>query len=186
MSLTNLPGPTFKGAVGSHPGPSTPSCSGLNLPAGSSAAGSAWTRWRRGVPDDAFTGSLRAVLRALAKSSRASAFPEEFMNGNTIFAVFRTQAGIPRPAPWIELTVRWILALAARGAPEPLRERLAEEWSADLAQQQGSAARLRFAIGCCWAAIVISRETPVPESVAVVSSHVAAGGPPPVTRDGRR
>jgi biopolymer transport protein ExbD len=56
----------------------------------------------------------------------------------------------------------WIAAclirLAAGCAPQRLSERLTEEWSADLAEQRGSVARLRFALGCFWAATVIARE----------------------------
>jgi TonB family protein len=47
---------------------------------------------------------------------------------------------------------------AARRAPDALAERLEEEWSADLAAQRGPMARLRFAIGCCWATNVIAHE----------------------------
>jgi TonB family protein len=47
---------------------------------------------------------------------------------------------------------------AARRAPHPLSERLREEWSADLGELRTPFARLRFAIGCCWATNVIARE----------------------------
>ncbi len=56
---------------------------------------------------------------------------------------------------------RMVLALvarAARSAPAPLRERLAEEWLSDLHAQSGSLARLRFALGCCWAQQVIAHD----------------------------
>jgi len=47
---------------------------------------------------------------------------------------------------------------AARRAPAELRERLGEEWLADLAEQRGDLRRLRFALGCCWARQVITRD----------------------------
>jgi biopolymer transport protein ExbD len=50
-----------------------------------------------------------------------------------------------------DLPVR-IVGYAARSAPAILIERLAEEWLADLREQSGLIARLRFAIGCVWAA----------------------------------
>jgi protein TonB len=49
---------------------------------------------------------------------------------------------------------------AARRAPAGLGERLEEEWRADLLAQHGDLARLRFALGCCWATQVIAREFP--------------------------
>jgi TonB family protein len=47
---------------------------------------------------------------------------------------------------------------AARHAPSDLSERLEEEWLADLAAQSGGFARLRFALGCCWARQVIAHD----------------------------
>jgi hypothetical protein len=57
-----------------------------------------------------------------------------------------------------------LIRSAARRVPEPLSERLREEWTADLAAQRGSLARLRFAAGCYWAARVIAQEHAVPTS----------------------
>lgn len=51
-----------------------------------------------------------------------------------------------------------LIRQAARGAPVALAERLEEEWLADLAAQPSAFARLRFALGCCWATHVIARE----------------------------
>jgi hypothetical protein len=48
---------------------------------------------------------------------------------------------------------------AARHAPSDLSERLEEEWLADLAAQTGPIAKLRFALGCCWARQVIAHDT---------------------------
>lgn len=47
---------------------------------------------------------------------------------------------------------------AAQHAPGVLCERLEEEWLADLSEQRGCIARLRFALGCCWATLAIARE----------------------------
>ena len=72
---------------------------------------------------------------------------------------------------------RGLIRGAAGCVPEPLSERLMEEWTADLAAQRGSLARLRFAAGCCWAARVIAQEhaaptSPVPNSsIDAVRTH---------------
>jgi hypothetical protein len=55
-----------------------------------------------------------------------------------------------------------LIRSAARCVPEPLSERLREEWTADLAAQFGFIARLRFAAGCYWAARVIAQEIIAP------------------------
>jgi TonB family protein len=61
-----------------------------------------------------------------------------------------------------DLAQRLILH-AARKAPAALSERLEEEWLADLASRTGSLARLRLALGCCWAMGVITRDFRVPQ-----------------------
>jgi TonB family protein len=71
-----------------------------------------------------------------------------------------------RPAPDVRrAAATWDLRLAcrllnhaARQAPPGLRERLEEEWLADLAARRGGFARIRFGMGCCWATRVIARE----------------------------
>ena len=55
-----------------------------------------------------------------------------------------------------------LIRSAARCAPEPLSERLMEEWTADLRAQRGFLSRLRFAAGCYWAACVIAHEHSAP------------------------
>jgi hypothetical protein len=60
--------------------------------------------------------------------------------------------------PWSEGLSGWLVQRAARRAPADLAERLAEEWSADLQARSSSFARLRFAVGCCWATRVIAYE----------------------------
>ncbi len=83
---------------------------------------------------------------------------------------------------------RWALGLAgrlvnhaARKAPPGLRDRLEEEWLADLAARRGAFSRIRFALGCCWATRVIAREFGVAaaagNSASGQSLLVAYGGP---------
>lgn len=52
----------------------------------------------------------------------------------------------------------WLIRRAARGAPQPLSERLVEEWQSDMLARSSDLSRLRFALGCCWAAMWIARE----------------------------
>ena len=68
---------------------------------------------------------------------------------------------------------RKLIRSAARLAPEPLSERLTEEWLADLTAQEGSLSRLRFALGCVWAARVIAQEHSAP-ALPVVHSYPAS------------
>jgi TonB family protein len=58
----------------------------------------------------------------------------------------------------MESLARRLIHHAARRAPGPLSERLAEEWLADLSERPQGFSRLRFAIGCCWATSIIARE----------------------------
>src|SRR5437879_5376127 len=72
----------------------------------------------------------------------------------------RTRSGADR----VESAVRsrglalWLIEHAAGRAPPPLSQRLEEEWLADLAARDGRLSRLRFGLGCCWAATVIMHE----------------------------
>jgi hypothetical protein len=52
----------------------------------------------------------------------------------------------------------WMIHAAARRAPHSLSARLEEEWLADSASRSAGWPCLCFAIGCWWAAWVISRE----------------------------
>ncbi len=56
----------------------------------------------------------------------------------------------------------WLIQRAASKAPASLAERLEEEWLADLAARCSTIARLRLAIGCCWAMKVIAQEFAAP------------------------
>ena len=53
---------------------------------------------------------------------------------------------------------QWLVYRAARATPPALVARLEEEWLADLATRPSVFSRLRFALGCCWATMVIAHE----------------------------
>jgi hypothetical protein len=52
----------------------------------------------------------------------------------------------------------WVIHCAAGRAPECLSSRLEEEWLADSEGRCSAWSRLRFAMGCCWATVVIAHE----------------------------
>ena len=54
----------------------------------------------------------------------------------------------------------WLIHLAAHRAPHSLSSRLEEEWLADSESRFSALSRLRFAVGCCWATLVIVNEYP--------------------------
>ena len=68
----------------------------------------------------------------------------------------------------------WLIHHAARRAPDSLSSRLEEEWLADLASRSSAWSRLRFAMGCCWASLVIVSECP--RSRVPASSSAGARG----------
>jgi hypothetical protein len=70
---------------------------------------------------------------------------------------------------------QWLIHHAARRAPECLSSRLEEEWLADSVSRSSALSRLRFAMGCCWAAMVIVNDFPQGH-VPAVSPVVAARG----------
>jgi biopolymer transport protein ExbD len=79
---------------------------------------------------------------------------------------------VTRPAAsggWAGRVPPLLIRLAARKAPPPLSERLEEEWLADLSEQPGQLARLRLALGCSWAAMVIRHDHQV-EAIPVTTS----------------
>ena len=57
--------------------------------------------------------------------------------------------------PEFDGTTQWLIHHAARRTPPCLSARLEEEWLADLESRASAASRLRFAVGCCWATIII-------------------------------
>lgn len=70
-----------------------------------------------------------------------------------------------------------VIRFAARRAPAELAGRLEEEWLAGLAERAGPVARLRLALGCCWAQQSISRD-PLWATArsAAPAVHAVAGG----------
>lgn len=70
---------------------------------------------------------------------------------------------------------QWLIHHVARRAPEPLSSRLEEEWLADLESRSSALSRLRFAVGCCWATVVIANDC-ARSRVAAASSAMSAGG----------
>jgi hypothetical protein len=76
--------------------------------------------------------------------------------------------------PELHNVTRWLIHHAARGAPECLSSRLEEEWLADLETRSSAQSRLRLALGCCWAAVVIANEysrIQVPAASPVVAAR---------------
>jgi hypothetical protein len=57
--------------------------------------------------------------------------------------------------PDMQGMARWLIHHAARRAPELLSSRLEEEWLADLVCRPAVLSRLSFAVGCCWATLMI-------------------------------
>jgi TonB family protein len=76
--------------------------------------------------------------------------------------------------PILSNLTHWLIHQAAHRAPEALSSRLEEEWLADLTSRSAAWSRLRFAVGCCWAIMVIANENP--SRVAAASPVVPAGG----------
>jgi TonB family protein len=68
----------------------------------------------------------------------------------------------------------WLIHQAAHRAPESLSSRLEEEWLADLESRTAALSRLRLAVGCCWASLVIANE--------YTRNPVAAASPAAVAR----
>jgi transmembrane sensor len=60
---------------------------------------------------------------------------------------------------WAYGLMAWIVQQAAKLAPEAVRHRLEEEWSADLSVLDGPILQVRFAFGCCLAAIAMRGDT---------------------------
>jgi len=75
--------------------------------------------------------------------------------------------------PELDGVNHWLIHHAACRAPESLSSRLEEEWLADLESRSSALSKLSFAVGCCWAAMVIVNDFPR-SRVPAVSSAVAA------------
>jgi hypothetical protein len=76
------------------------------------------------------------------------------MNWHTSLAVHRPTS---RPRAWQGIAAGLVRVAAGR-APGGLSERLEEEWLAIIPELDGALARLRFALGCLWAATMIHAE----------------------------
>ena len=77
--------------------------------------------------------------------------------------------------PELDGVTHWLIHRAARRAPEYLSSRLEEEWLADFESRSSALSRLRFAVGCCWATLVIVNEYPR-SRVPAASPAAAASG----------
>jgi hypothetical protein len=76
--------------------------------------------------------------------------------------------------PEFESVAHWLIHHAARRVPESLSSRLEEEWLADLESRSSAQSRLRLALGCCWATIVIVNDNSrvrVPAATPVVAAR---------------
>ncbi len=77
--------------------------------------------------------------------------------------------------PHLDGVTHWLISHAARRAPESLCSRLEEEWFSDLASRSSALSRLSFAVGCCWATLVIVRDCPQGRVPAASSAAAARG-----------
>lgn len=82
-------------------------------------------------------------------------------------------AATDRLRAWIIGVPPRLIECAARRAPATLAARLEEEWSADLLAQHGPVSRMSFALGCLWAATVISWDGDTVASAATPSRGVS-------------
>ena len=73
---------------------------------------------------------------------------------------------------WMDGAAGRLIHYAARRTPEPMSQRLEEEWLADLAERPSGFSRLRLGIGCYWATYTIAREQRV-ATVAEARSPLA-------------
>jgi TonB family protein len=72
--------------------------------------------------------------------------------------------------------IHWLIHQAALRAPNSLSARLEEEWLADLESRSAALSRLRFALGCCWATLVIANECPRSRIAAAAGAVTPASG----------
>jgi hypothetical protein len=77
--------------------------------------------------------------------------------------------------PALDGVTHWLIHHAARRAPDSLSSRLEEEWLADLESRSSALSKLRLAVGCCWATVVIISEYPK-SRVPAASSAAAVRG----------
>jgi periplasmic protein TonB len=91
------------------------------------------------------------------------------MNWREIPAAVPPAAFSAELSGWVEGVAQSLIRHTARHAPPSLSQRLEEEWLADMAARRGQMARLRLAIGCCWATRVIWHEQ-LPANLAAAAS----------------
>jgi biopolymer transport protein ExbD len=82
---------------------------------------------------------------------------------------------------WINGIASRLIASAADRAPESCSERLHEEWLAHSLELSAATSRLKFALGCYWAVMVISRQglgisvtnaiSTAPTGAAIMTAH---------------
>jgi len=70
---------------------------------------------------------------------------------------------------WMERAAGRLVHYAAQRTPEPVSQRLEEEWLADLAERRSGLSRLRLGFGCYWATYTIAREHSAATVVATSS-----------------
>lgn len=107
------------------------------------------------------------------------------MNGYHLVPARRSDIASSRSSDWIDALACRVIEHAARRAPTNLSERLREEWLADLSDIRGHMARLRFALGCHWAAIQIGHDgsavsspaAALPAGARIVAAHGGRGAP---------
>ena len=92
------------------------------------------------------------------------------MNPDEVLSEPRAARSSREGRGWVEGAILSLIRYAARQAPPSLSARLEEEWLADLTARQGTIARLRFALGCCWATRVIALELATAAGAAAGSS----------------
>ena len=97
------------------------------------------------------------------------------MNGHDIIAALHP----PCLSGWIDSVATRMVQRAADQTSGALAARLEEEWSADLAERPGPLSRLKFALGCYWAATVITHEH---RAASVPAASTPAGHRTTMTR----
>ncbi|HEV2269468.1 MAG TPA: biopolymer transporter ExbD [Steroidobacteraceae bacterium] len=90
------------------------------------------------------------------------------MNEHDLVPARRADITSGQSSGWTDAIARCVIEHAANRAPTALSDRLREEWLADLAEHCGPMTRLRFALGCWWAAMQIG------DDCSAVSTPVAA------------
>jgi biopolymer transport protein ExbD len=80
------------------------------------------------------------------------------MNRYDLVPARRSDSAVSQIFDWTDAIARRVIEQAARRVPTTLSERLLEEWMADLTDRSGRIARLRLALGCYWAAMLVTND----------------------------